>query len=99
MQLKRNGLTICGLPTGVIAFLKMAMVLEPMQVLMSQCKSHNNDYTPRQALKHTLFMEKNRRESVVRQQQQMANAAVASESNNHALLFYFYWFRSNECGA
>lgn len=77
MQLKRNGLTVCGLPAGVIMFLKMSMVLEPMQLLMSQCKS-NADYPPRQALKHSLFVENSRRNAA---HLQMTNAAAAASES------------------
>lgn len=57
-------------------FLKMAMVLEPMQMLMTQCKAQP-ECPPREALRHSIFMEKTRREKIV--QQQMANAAAASK--------------------
>ncbi|KAI6177186.1 BMA-LDB-1, isoform h [Aphelenchoides bicaudatus] len=80
-KLMREGLTICGLPSGVVMFLKMSMVLEPMQILMNQCKA-KNDMSPQQALKHTIFMEKTRREAA--KQQQLLNATAAANSINAA---------------
>jgi hypothetical protein len=73
-------------------FLKMAMVLEPMQLLMTQSKSQN-EYNPRQALKATIFMETRRRESI--NQQQMASAAAASKLLTS--ITFYYIFRQYKC--
>ncbi|KAI6240978.1 LIM interaction domain (LID) domain-containing protein [Aphelenchoides fujianensis] len=62
LRQKQNGLTICGLPIGVVMFLKMCMVLSPMQRLMGMCKQSNGHFTPQHALKAAVFHEYTRRQ-------------------------------------
>uniref|UniRef100_A0AC35G770 LIM interaction domain-containing protein n=1 Tax=Panagrolaimus sp. PS1159 TaxID=55785 RepID=A0AC35G770_9BILA len=61
-RIKYN-ITKCGIPIKAINFLKLCIIMEPMQLIVNYCKQ-NPMTTPRDALKHILFREHSSRKNV-----------------------------------
>ncbi|VDP14167.1 unnamed protein product [Onchocerca flexuosa] len=83
-KLKMN-ITRTGMTQITLNYLKLCVILEPMQVLMSQSKSHN--IPPRESLKQTLFQAhaKMQQYQQHQQQQQMAMNAIGGINPSHVL--------------
>ncbi|VDK71883.1 unnamed protein product [Litomosoides sigmodontis] len=83
-KLKMN-ITRTGMTQITLNYLKLCVILEPMQVLMSQSKSHN--IPPRESLKQTLFQThaKMQQYQQHQQQQQMAMNAMGGMNPSHVL--------------
>ncbi|EFO28177.1 hypothetical protein LOAG_00310 [Loa loa] len=83
-KLKMN-ITRTGMTQITLNYLKLCVILEPMQVLMSQSKSHN--IPPRESLKQTLFQAhaKMQQYQQHQQQQQMAMNAIGGMNPSHVL--------------
>uniref|UniRef100_A0AC34Q5D9 LIM interaction domain-containing protein n=1 Tax=Panagrolaimus sp. JU765 TaxID=591449 RepID=A0AC34Q5D9_9BILA len=50
----KQGLTRCGLTNRALMFMKLCVIMEPMQVIIQQCKA-NPTMNPRDALRNVLF--------------------------------------------
>ena len=71
----KNSITITGMTSITLNYLKLCSILEPMQILMSQSKTHN--ITPKEALKQTLFEYHSKYQQMQRQQQHQQMAINA----------------------
>ncbi|VDM38835.1 unnamed protein product [Toxocara canis] len=81
----KMSITRTGMTQITLNYLKLCVILEPMQVLMSQSKSHN--IPPRESLKQTLFQAHAKMQQYQQhhQQQQMAITAMGSMNPPHVM--------------
>uniref|UniRef100_A0A915AH03 LIM interaction domain-containing protein n=2 Tax=Parascaris univalens TaxID=6257 RepID=A0A915AH03_PARUN len=81
----KMSITRTGMTQITLNYLKLCVILEPMQVLMSQSKSHN--IAPRESLKQTLFQAHAKMQQYQQhhQQQQMAINAMGSMNPPHVM--------------
>lgn len=80
----KMSITRTGMTQITLNYLKLCVILEPMQVLMSQSKSHN--IPPRESLKQTLFQAHAKMQQYQQhQQQQMAMNAMGSMNPPHVM--------------
>ncbi|MFH4980601.1 hypothetical protein AB6A40_007310 [Gnathostoma spinigerum] len=75
-------ITRTGMTQITLNYLRLSVILEPMQVLMSQSKSHN--IPPRESLKQTLFQAHAKMQQY-QQQQQMAMSAMGTMNPPHVM--------------
>uniref|UniRef100_A0A0N5AT24 LID domain-containing protein n=1 Tax=Syphacia muris TaxID=451379 RepID=A0A0N5AT24_9BILA len=70
----KNSITITGMTSITLNYLKLCAILEPMQILMSQSKIHN--LSPKESLKQTLFEYHSKYQQMQRQQQHQQQMAM-----------------------